>query len=212
MKQIKGIIFDLDGVICYTDDYHYRAWKTLADRLHIPFDRIANRKLRGVGRMESLEIMLGEHAAEYSDEEKARLAEEKNRIYQKYLAEMTPKDLSEETLYTLQTLRKRGYLLAIGSSSKNAGTILKCLGLTDFFDAVVDGNQIKRSKPDPEVFLLAAKKLGIQPEEAMVIEDATSGIKAAYSGKFHAIGIWSAENIPDCEISIKYLRNLLEIL
>lgn len=212
MKQIKAIIFDLDGVICSTDQYHYLAWKKLADRLGIYFDEKVNQKLRGVSRMESLEIILGERSGEFSEMEKMALAEEKNHIYREYLSSMTPDDLSEETRMTLETLRSRGYLLGIGSSSKNTKQILSQLGLGDFFDAIADGTQITYSKPDPEVFLLAAEKLGVEPEEALVIEDADSGIQAAYAGAFRAIGIRTPENQPDSEISIKRLANLLDIL
>ena len=212
MNHIKAIIFDLDGVICSTDKYHYLAWKQLADYLGIYFDEKINQKLRGVSRDESLEIILGEKSNEYTAEEKKTLAEEKNDIYKEYLLQMTPEDLSEETRHTLDTLRARGYLLAIGSSSKNARQILMQLGLGYFFDAIADGTQITHSKPNPEVFLLAASMLGVKPEEALVIEDADSGIQAAYSGEFRAIGIHTPENQPDSEISIKRLANLLDIL
>lgn len=212
LKQIRAIIFDLDGVICNTDKYHYLAWKKLADRLGIYFDETMNQKLRGVSRMESLEIVLGEKSNEFSDMEKIALAEEKNNIYREYLSTMTSEDLAEETKKTLYALRERGYLLGIGSSSKNTRQILKQLGLESFFDAIADGTQITHSKPNPEVFLLAASLLGVKPEESLVIEDADSGIQAAYAGSFRAIGIHTSENQPDSEISIKRLINLLEIL
>lgn len=212
MNHIYAIIFDLDGVICSTDRFHYLAWKALADRLEIPFDEQVNQRLRGVSRMESLEIILGEHSGEYSVEEKQSLAEEKNNIYRSYLSSMTPGDLSKEVRMTLHTLRQRGYLLAIGSSSKNTRQILKQLGLGDFFDAVADGNQITRSKPDPEVFLLAASMLGVSPENAIVIEDAQSGVRAATAGRFRAIGIRTDGNDHDSDITIKRLSNLIDIL
>ena len=212
MKNINAIIFDLDGVICSTDRYHYLAWKELADSLGIPFDEQVNRLLRGVSRMESLEIILGDHGGEYTPQKKKVLAEKKNEIYKRFLSAMTPGDLPEDVSLTLQTLRQRGYRLAIGSSSKNTRQILKQLGLGDFFDAVADGTQITRSKPDPEVFLLAASLLGVSPENAMVIEDAESGIRAAKAGGFRAIGIRTEGNDPDSAITIKNLRNLLDIL
>ena len=199
MTDIRAIIFDLDGVICSTDRYHYLAWKALADQLGIPFDEQKNKLLRGVSRMDSLQ-------------EKWELAEEKNRIYREYLQTMRPSDLSEDTRYALQTLRKRGYLLAIGSSSKNTRQILTQLGLEHFFDAVADGTQITRSKPDPEVFLLAASLLDISPEQAIVIEDAESGVQAAEAGHFRVIGIRSKENDPNSDITIKKLSDLTEIL
>lgn len=161
MNNIYAIIFDLDGVICSTDQYHYLAWKALADRLGIYFDEEINGQLRGVSRMESLEIVLGRHSSDYSAEEKMALAAEKNEIYKSYLASITPGDLSKEVRMTLHTLRQRGYLLAIGSSSKNTKQILTQLGLGQFFDAIADGTMITKSKPDPEVFLLAASMLGV---------------------------------------------------
>lgn len=212
MNTIYAIIFDLDGVICSTDRYHYLAWKALADRLGIPFDEQINRRLRGVSRMESLEIILGEHSAKYANEEKLALAEEKNNIYKRYLSFMTPGDLSKDVRMTLHTLRQRGYLLAIGSSSKNTHQILHQLGLGDFFDAVADGTQITKSKPDPEVFLLAASLLGVSPENAIVIEDAQSGVRAAKAGGFRAIGIRTEGNDPDSDITIKKLSDLIDIL
>ena len=212
MTDIRAIIFDLDGVICSTDRYHYLAWKALADRLDIPFDEQKNKLLRGVSRMDSLEIILGNRSSHFSEQEKWELAEKKNRIYREYLQTMRPSDLSEDTRYALQTLRKRGYLLAIGSSSKNTRQILTQLGLEHFFDAVADGTQITQSKPDPEVFFLAASLLGISPEQAIVIEDAESGVQAAETGHFRVIGIRSRENDPNSDITIKKLSDLTEIL
>ena len=212
MTDIRAIIFDLDGVICSTDRYHYLAWKALADRLDIPFDEQKNKLLRGVSRLDSLEIILGDRSSHFSEQEKWELAEEKNRIYREYLQTMRPSDLPEDTRYALQTLRKRGYLLAIGSSSKNTRQILAQLGLEHFFDAVADGTQITRSKPDPEVFFLAASLLDISPEQAIVIEDAESGVQAAETGHFRVIGIRSRENDPNSDITIKKLSDLTEIL
>ncbi len=212
MNHIRAIIFDLDGVICGTDHYHALAWKVLADRLGIPFDEQVGSKLRGISRMESLEIILGDRRGDFSESEKLAMAEEKNRIYQTYLSAMTPGDLSQEVRMTLHTLRQRGYLLAIGSSSKNTRQLLNQLGLGDFFNAVVDGTQITHGKPNPQVFQLAASKLGVAPEQAVVIEDSKAGVQAAYAGGFSAIGIRSENNDPDSDISIRKLSNLLDIL
>lgn len=212
MNDIYAIIFDLDGVICSTDKYHYLAWKALADSLGIDFDEKKNSLLRGVSRMESLDIVLGEKRSLYSPEEKQALAQRKNSLYRGYLEKLQPADLPKEVRMTLNTLRQRGYLLAIGSSSKNAPFILQRLGLNGFFDAVADGSMISRSKPDPEVFLLAASMLGVQPERAIVIEDADSGVRAACAGRFRVIGIRSAGNDPNSDISIRRLSNLLDIL
>lgn len=151
--KYKGIIFDLDGVICHTDKYHYQAWKKLADKLGIYFDEEINNRLRGVSRMESFEIILEKYDGEMTEEEKVRYASEKNDLYRELLKNMTTADLDPQVKETLDALRSRGLLLAIGSSSRNAGFILERLGLSGYFDAVSDGNNISRSKPDPEVFL-----------------------------------------------------------
>lgn len=148
--MIKGIIFDLDGVLIHTDELHYRAWKELADYLGIYFDRRINERLRGVSRMASLEIVLGEN--HFSDTEKQMLAKEKNDKYRTLLATLKPSDVAAEVHETLAALKKKGLKLAIGSSSKNARFILQQIGLIDEFDAISDGNNITHSKPDPEVF------------------------------------------------------------
>ena len=186
----KAVIFDLDGVICFTDKYHYQAWKALADRLGIYFDEKINDRLRGVSRMASLEIILERADRAYSAEEKAALATEKNETYRGLLERMSPADLSDEVRATLLALRERGYPLAIGSSSRNTKRILKRIGLEGFFDAVADGTDISRSKPDPEVFLVAAKKLGIAPEDCAVVEDAKAGIEAAKAAGMTALALF----------------------
>lgn len=188
----KGIIFDLDGVICSTDEYHYLAWKALADRLKIPFDRQDNNRLRGVSRMESLNIILEKSKKLYCELEKTILSEEKNEIYRQFLHQMKAADLTTEVSETLNVLRKAGLKLAIGSSSKNAPLILERLELGDFFDAVVDGNSITYSKPDPEVFLKAAEKLNLSPSECLVVEDAHAGVEAAIKGGFDCAGLADA--------------------
>lgn len=195
--MIKGLIFDLDGVICYTDKYHYRAWKQIADKLEIPFDEKVNDRLRGVSRMESLNIILEASSRVYTEEEKIRLAEEKNDIYRVLLQQMTPADLSEQVKVTLEELKARGYRLAIGSSSKNARMILERIGLGAFFHAISDGNNIKNSKPDPEVFRCAAQMIELDPSQCIVVEDAPAGLEAAIAGKFCAVGLGDA--VADCE-------------
>lgn len=180
--KYKAIIFDLDGVICHTDEYHYLAWKSVADSLNIPFDREVNNRLRGVSRMESLDIILEKYNGRLSKVEKEELAAQKNELYKQYLTRMSEKDLSDEVKRTLDTLRAKGLLLAIGSSSKNTGFILKQIGLDGYFDAVSDGNNIRKSKPDPEVFLKAAGYLSTEPVDCIVVEDAVSGAEAGHRG------------------------------
>ncbi len=203
----RAIIFDLDGVLVHTDELHYRAWKKLADHLCLPFDRKINERLRGVSRMQSLEIVLGENS--YTAEEKVALAEEKNAAYRELLKTLRPADVSFEVLETLSELRRRGLKLAVGSSSKNARTILEQTALADFFDAVSDGNNITRSKPDPEVFLKAAAMLGEAPRDCLVVEDAQAGIEAANAGGFISAGIASAAASPDAKIRLNTFRELL---
>lgn len=191
--KYKAVIFDLDGVICSTDEYHYKAWKKLADKMNISFDRKVNERLRGVSRMESLEIILKNyHGNMLSREEKDKLTEEKNQIYRESLSNMSEKDLSSEVKETLELLHNMGLKLAIGSSSKNTKYILKQIGLESFFDAISDGTNIKKSKPDPEVFLKAAEFIHEKPENCLVVEDAEAGIDAAIAGHFDSAGIGTA--------------------
>lgn len=209
--NIKAIIFDLDGVICHTDQFHFQAWKQLADRLGIPFDERDNDRLRGVSRMDSLNIVLEKSPKVYSTQDKLAFSEEKNEIYKRLLLQMTPADLPKEALATLRELRARGLLLGIGSSSKNTKLILSRLGLADFFDAVADGTEITHSKPNPEVFLLAAEKLGVSPDKALVVEDADAGIEAAKAGGFYAVGIGGAAKNERADYSISAIHNLLNL-
>ncbi len=190
--KYKGIIFDLDGVICSTDHYHYLAWKALADRLGIYFDETINNRLRGVSRMESLEIVLERYDGSLTDEEKEAAAEEKNNLYRELLRKMSPDDLSPEVKQTLEALRAKGLLLGIGSSSKNTKFILHQIGLGDFFDKISDGTNITRSKPDPEVFLKAAEFLGLACGDCLVVEDAEAGIEAARAAGMDSAAIGSA--------------------
>lgn len=190
--KYKAIIFDLDGVICHTDKYHYQAWKAVADKLGIYFDEVINNRLRGVSRMESFEIILERYDAEMNEEDKIRYAREKNEIYKELLKNMTPEDLSLEVKDTLDALRSAGAVLAIGSSSKNARFILERLGLGDYFDAISDGNNITNSKPDPEVFVKAAQYVGQEPKDCLVVEDAKAGLEAAIAGGMDCAAIGDA--------------------
>lgn len=209
--KYEAVIFDLDGVICFTDHYHYLAWKALADTLGIPFDEAKNDRLRGVSRMASLEIVLEDYKGPVlSTEEKVRLAEQKNSLYRSYLQTMTPADLSPEVRNTLNALRERGVKLAIGSSSKNTPLILERIGLGGFFDAVSDGNNITRSKPDPQVFTMASEMLGISPAQCLVVEDAEAGVQAAVSGGFHSAGLGPAAESGLATYSLSCFADLLD--
>lgn len=211
MRKYDAVIFDLDGVICSTDEYHYLAWKELADSLALPFDRQYNNRLRGVSRIESLNLILALGERQYSDEEKQAMTQKKNDTYRRLLAKMSPADVSDDVLSTLNEL-KRKYPLAIGSSSRNTKFILSRIGLADFFDAVIDGNDISASKPDPEVFLKAADALSQRPSSCLVVEDAAAGIEAAVRGGFDSAGIGDASRIDGATYHIGRLSDLLDIL
>lgn len=211
MNTIHAIIFDLDGVICFTDKYHYQAWKELADREGIYFDEKINDRLRGVSRMQSLDIILERASREYTEEEKESMAAMKNESYVKLLENMSTKDLSDEVKNTLDELRHRGYKLAIGSSSKNTKKILKQIGLVDYFDAISDGTNITKSKPDPGVFLKAADMVEEKPQNCLVVEDAAAGIDAACAGGFLSAGIGDAAAHEGVTYPIRTFGELLSI-
>ena len=211
MKETRAFIFDLDGVIVFTDKFHYQAWKKMADGMGIYFDEIINNRLRGVSRMESLEIILEKYDGTLTQAEKEARAEEKNGYYRELLKTMTPADVSDEVRETLQELRNRGYKLAIGSSSKNARFILERVGLLDFFDAISDGNNITNSKPDPEVFVKAAEYLDEKPENCIVVEDAYAGVDAAKAGGMDAAAIGDAASYEKADYVLKNFKDLLDI-
>lgn len=209
---MKAFVFDLDGVIVFTDKFHYQAWKKMADGMGIYFDETINNRLRGVSRMDSLDIILERYEGEpLSDEKKQELAAKKNEDYRALLATMTPADVSDEVRDTLRELRDRGYKIALGSSSKNARFILERVDLLDAFDEISDGNNITRSKPDPEVFIKAAEFLGEEPADCAVVEDAYAGIDAAKAGGFIAIGIGDAAGYDACDHTIGTFSDLLKL-
>lgn len=210
--MIKGIIFDLDGVIVKTDELHYRAWKRLADAEGIFFDREINNRLRGVSRMASLEIILERSPRTYSAEEKNRLASIKNQYYVELLKTLTPDDIMPGVTKTLEELKRRKILTAIGSSSKNARAILEQIKLANVFDAVADGNDIINSKPAPDVFLKAADMLGLRPAECAVVEDAEAGIAAAKSAGMLAIAIFDAKRSRLADHKLEDIGELINII
>lgn len=212
MRDFDAVIFDLDGVICSTDEYHYRAWKAMADAAGIYFDRQINNRLRGISRMASLDIILEQTEHDFSQVEKEELADQKNEIYKKLLAQMSPADLSDEVKDTMREIRNRGYRLAIGSSSKNTPFILQQLGLGNYFDAVSDGNNITHSKPDPEVFQKAAQMLLIPEERCLVVEDAVSGAEAAHRGGMKAACVGQASKEGAGDYNMTSFCDLLQML
>ena len=191
---ISAVIFDLDGVVVSTDEYHYNAWKELADCEHIEFCREDNALQKGVNRMESLEVLLRKSAKRYTPEEKLELCDRKNNYYLKSLDKLSPSDILPGAIPLVEELKKRKIPIAIGSSSRNAALIIKKIGLCGVFDAMADGTMIRNSKPHPEVFTLAAKLLNKRASECVVIEDAAAGIEAAINAGMKAIGIGSARN------------------
>lgn len=205
MKNIQAVIFDLDGVIVSTDEFHYLAWKELADAEGIPFDREDNERLRGVSRMESLDILLEKSSRPYDEGEKESMATRKNDIYRGLLERLSPADILPGVNDVLAGLQAAGVKVAIGSSSKNAGPILRAIGLDGAFHAVADGTHITRSKPDPEVFTLAAAKVGIPAEHCLVVEDANAGVDAGVAAGMRVLAVGSAADHPAATLRAKDL-------
>lgn len=211
-KEIKAILFDLDGVVLSTDHYHYLAWKKLADELGISFTVEDSERTRGVSRMESLEIVLEKYTGKpFTDEEKLAFATRKNDDYRIYLRQMSPADVADEVRDTLKELRRRGYRLAIGSSSRNARFILEQTEMTPYFDAIADGTDITKSKPDPEVFLKAAEFVDTAPANCAVVEDAFAGMEAAVGGGMLPVAIGSATESPLAAHKLTTFSDLLNL-
>lgn len=208
---MKAFIFDLDGVLVSTDKYHYQAWKKMADDEGIYFDEKINDRLRGVSRMDSLGIVLERAGRQYTEEEKVALANKKNDLYRDLLKNLTPADRLAGVTETLEKLRAEGFLLAVGSSSKNTPTILDKIGYGGYFDAVSDGNNITKSKPDPEVFVKAAEMLKLPAEECFVVEDAKAGIDAAKAGGFVSVGIGDAAHYDKTDYKISTISDILKL-
>jgi beta-phosphoglucomutase len=191
--MIKAVLFDLDGVLVSTDMMHYTAWKRLADELHIPdFTKEDNLRQRGVSRMASLEILLEKSKHSYTEQEKDELAARKNRYYVSLLETLSPRDILPGALEAIESLRRRGILIAVGSASKNTPEILRRTGLESYIDRVSCGLDVTRSKPDPQVFLVAAQKLGVAPVDCLVVEDSDSGIQAAKTAGMRALAVGAA--------------------
>lgn len=207
--MIKAIIFDLDGVLVSTDELHYRAWKALAGRLGVPFDRAKNDRCRGISRMASLDIVLEDAPTAYTQAEREAFAAKKNETYRAMLASLTPADTLEGVLPTLAELRRRGYRLALASVSKNAPLILERTGLDRYLDAVADGNCITRSKPDPEVFLRAAEKLGMACESCAAMDDALAGIEAGRAAGMLTIGFGDSAKNKAGDLNLERFDELL---
>ena len=202
MREVKGLLFDLDGVLVDTAKYHYLAWKQLADSLGIPFTEQDNERLKGVSRMRSFEIILEIGGRQMSEAEKQRCCTEKNEIYLGYIRQLKAEELLPGVREFLQDAHRRGYRTALGSASKNSRLILERLGITDLLDAIVDGTVISTAKPDPEVFLKGAEALGLEPAQCLVFEDAVAGVEAAHRGGMQAVGIGTQHALPQADIVI----------
>ncbi|OFY64033.1 MAG: beta-phosphoglucomutase [Bacteroidetes bacterium RBG_13_43_22] len=208
--NIRGSVFDLDGVIVDTAKYHFLAWKRLADQLNIPFTGRDNERLKGVSRMDSLDIILDIGGMKLIREEKERYARLKNEWYIDYISRMTPDEILPGSIEFIEELKSAGIKTALGSASKNTPMILERLGMEDLFDAVADGNIVRKTKPDPEVFLVAARMIDIKPAHCVVFEDAVAGVEAAHQAGMLCVGVGSEEVLKEADYIIPglYVMNL----
>ena len=204
----KVFLFDLDGVIVDTAKYHYLAWRNLANSLGFDFTEEQNEYLKGVSRVKSLEILLEIGNVNLPEDKKRALLDEKNNEYLEYVNKMTPDEILPGVLSVLDFLDKKGVKFALGSASKNASLILEKVGLLDRFCALVDGNDVSKAKPDPEVFLIGASKLKKDPENCIVVEDAIAGIQAANKAKMLSIGIGSREVLNEANYVFKDMNEI----
>jgi beta-phosphoglucomutase len=204
--MIQAVLFDLDGVLVSTDEYHYRSWKKLSEEEgFIFFDHEFNHKFRGVARMECVEIITKASGKTYTPEQKQELADRKNRYFAESLAAVSTEALLPGALSALHELKNRGIKIAVASNSRNALTIIKQVKIEQLLDAVIDGYQIENSKPDPEVFLLAAKRVDTSPDHCLVVEDAVAGIESARRAGMKALGIGTRERLPNADIVVPNL-------
>ena len=201
-------IFDLDGVLVDTAVYHYQAWKKLANSMGFDFSHAQNEQLKGVNRMRSLDMILNWGGITKTDAEKEELATLKNTWYVDMINKMSATEVLPGSAELLQALKDHGVKIALGSASKNSGLILERTNLTHFFDAIVDGNSVTTSKPDPEVFLKGAEMLGTAPENCIVFEDAAAGVQAAISADMAVVGVGEADNLPGTDLIIKDLSGV----
>ena len=205
---IKACLFDLDGVVVDTARFHYLAWKNLANRLGFDFTEKDNERLKGISRMDSLNILLSIGSIHLSEQEKTSCAEEKNQLYLQYIQQMTKEDILPGVMEFILELKHGGILVGIGSASKNTPTILERIGMTSLFDVIVDGSMIAHAKPHPEVFALGAEMLQVKPENCVVFEDAIAGIQAAHNAGMKCVGVGSAATLREADLVIQGFKNL----
>jgi beta-phosphoglucomutase len=196
--MIRAFIFDLDGVITDTAEYHFRGWKRLADEGGLTFTREDNEHLRGIARRESLMLILKDRV--YPEEKIQEMMERKNGYYLEFIKEISPRDLLPGARELLEEIRAAGLKNALGSASKNAGEVIERLGIHSLFDAISDGHSVERQKPAPDLFLHAAQQLGLSPAECVVVEDAAAGIEAARAGGFWSVGLGPTERVGKADV------------
>ncbi|MBW7651125.1 beta-phosphoglucomutase [Anoxybacillus sp. ST4] len=209
-KELKAIIFDLDGVITDTAEHHFIAWKQLAEELGIAIDRTFNEQLKGVSRMESLEriLALGGQADRYTTEEKEALAYKKNEHYKQLIARMTPDDILPGILDLLRELKRNHIKIGLASASKNAFTVIERLQIGEYFDTIVDAANVKHSKPHPEIFLTAAEQLSVHPSMCVGVEDAQAGVAAMKAAHMFAIGVGDREALKEADYIVETTKDL----
>ena len=206
MISIQGFIFDLDGVLVDTAEYHYRGWQRLADEEGLPFDRKANEALRGISRRESLLLILKDRTLPESKIQE--MMERKNRYYVEYIQQVTPADMLPGALGLLNEIRNAGLKCAIGSASKNTCTVVEKLGIEHLVDAISDGYSVTNPKPAPDLFLHAAGQLGLPASQCVVVEDAAAGVEAAIAGGFHSVGLGPVERVGTADVVYPSLEGL----
>src|SRR5512141_3163077 len=206
MAKLGALIFDLDGVVTDTAEYHFRGWKRLADEEGIPFTREDNEHLRGIPRRESLMLIL--KGRTYSEEKIQEMMERKNNYYLEFIREIKPSDLLPGARELLEEIHQAGLKSALGSASKNAPDVIQRLGIANLLDAVSDGSSVERQKPAPDLFLHAARQLNLKPAECVVIEDAAAGIEAARAGGFHSVGLGPRERVGDADVVLPSLEGV----
>jgi beta-phosphoglucomutase len=208
MSTIKAVIFDLDGVLVDTAEFHYLGWKKLADELGVPFDREKNEDLKGIDRINSLKRMLGEKQHDYTEEELWDLATRKNEYYKQMIQQITPHNLFEGAYGLILELRREDIRVAVASASKNAKTVITNLEIGNLLDEIVDGHDFEKGKPDPEIFLTAAGRLGISADEAVVVEDAEAGVAAGKAAGMVTVGLGDPDILGAADIVIQKLPEL----
>ena len=208
MMNIKAFLFDLDGVIVDTAIYHYQAWRRMANTLGFDISEEFNETLKGVSRVDSLNRILAEGTITLPDDRKTELAAQKNEWYLELVSQMTPDSILPGIPAFFAQLRTTNLKVALGSVSKNSRLILDRIGMTDAFDAIIDGNKITRSKPDPEVFLKGAAELNVSPIDCVVFEDAVAGIAAGKAGGMRTVGIGSPDVLTEADIVLPSLEHI----